>query len=86
MIFQPTSDYKKKHDFLKHDNEGEDYLFGDKPIDIEKTAYMLKFEQTVNKHGEYYGFKNSEEVVDDFLKNVCSPFKPSGLKLTKCSF
>ena len=46
----------------------------------------LKFEITVNKHGEYYDFEKSEEVVNDFLKNVCSRFKPSGLKLIKCSF
>ena len=47
---------------------------------------MLKFEITVNEHGEYYDFENSEEVVDDFLKNVRLRFKPSGLKLIKCSF
>ena len=40
----------------------------------------------MNKYGEYYDFTNSEEVVDDFLKNVSSRFKPSGLKLIKCSF
>ena len=84
--FLTMNDYKKKHDFLKHYNEGEDDLFEDKPIDIEKTANLLKFEITVNKHGEYYDFDNSEEVVDDFLKNVRSRFKPSGLKLIKCSF
>ena len=75
----------KKHDFLKHYNEGEYDLFEDKPIDIEKTVNLLKFEITVNKHGEYYDFENSEEVVDDFFKNVRSHFKPSGLKLIKCS-
>ena len=84
--FLTTSDYKKKHDFLKHYNEGEDDLFEDEPIDIEKTANLLKFEITVNKHGEYDDFENSEVVVHDFLKNVCSRFKPSGLKLIKCSF
>ena len=46
----------------------------------------MKFEITVNKHGDYYDFENSEEVVDDFLKNVRSRFKPSGLKLIKCLF
>ena len=40
----------------------------------------------VNKHGEYYDFGNSEEVVDDFLKNIRSRFKLSFLKLIKCSF
>ena len=46
----------------------------------------MKFEITANKYGDYYDFENSEEVVDDFLKNVCSQFKPSGLKFIKCLF
>ena len=61
-------------------------MFEDKPVDVEKTANLLKFEVTVNKNGDYYDFKNSEEVVDDFLKNVHSQSKLSGLKLIKCSF
>ena len=61
-------------------------MFEDKPVDVEKTANLLKFETAANKHGDYYNFENSEEVVDDFLKNVCSWFKPSGLTLIKCSF
>ena len=80
-----TSDYKKKHDFLKHYDEGNTDLFEDKPVDVEKTANLLRFEITVNKYCKYYDFTNSEEVVDDFLKNVRSRFKPSGLKLIKCS-
>ena len=46
----------------------------------------MKFEITVNKHGDYSDFEDSEEVVHDFLKNVRSRFKPSGLKFIKCSF
>ena len=84
--FLTSCDYKKKHDFLKRYNEGENDLFEDKPIDIKKTANLLKFEITVNKHGEDYEIENSEEVVDDFLKIVHSRFKPSGLKFIKCSF
>ena len=57
-------------------------MFEDKLVDVEKTANLLKFEITVNKHGDYYDFENSEEVVDDFLKNVRSQFKPSGLNLS----
>ena len=65
-VFLTTSDYKKKHDFLNHYNEGKDDLFENKRIDIEKTTNLLKFEITVNKHGEYYDFEKSEEVVNDF--------------------
>ena len=54
-------------------------MFEDKLVDVEKTANLLKFEITVNKHGDYYDFENSEEVVDDFLKDVHSRFKPSGV-------
>ena len=71
---------------IKHYNEGQDDLLADKPIDIEKTANLLKFEATVNKHDKYYNFENSEEVVDDFFVDVRSRFKPSGLNLIKCSF
>ena len=39
-----------------------------------------------HKHGDYYDFENSEETVDDFLNNVRSQPKPSGLKRIKCSF
>ena len=59
-------------------------MFENEPVDVEKTANLLKFEITVNKHGDYYHFENSEEAVDDFLKNVCLRFKSSGLKLIKC--
>ena len=53
---------------------------------LKKTANLLKFEITANKHGDYYDFENSEEVADNFIKNVRSRFKLSGLKLVKCSF
>ena len=60
--------------FLKHCNKGEDDLFEDKPIDIEKTANLLKFEIKLNKHGEYNDFENSEEVVHDFFKKCAFTF------------
>ena len=65
--FLTTSDFKIKYDFLKHYNKGYNDLFEGKHVDIEKTANLLKFEITVNKHGDYYDFENSEKVVDDFL-------------------
>ena len=83
--FLTTSDFKIKHDFLNH-NEDYNDLFEHKSVDVEKTAKLLKLETTVNKHGDYYDLENSEEVVDDVLKNVRSRFKPSGLKLIKCLF
>ena len=47
---------------------------------------MTKYEISIMKHGEYNNFFNSEEIVDDFLKNACSKFKPSVLKHIKWAF
>ena len=83
--FFTTSDFKIKHDFLNHYNGGYNDLFEDKPVHVEKNANLLKFEITVNEHGDYYDFENSEEVANNFLTNVRSRFKPSNLKLIKYS-
>ena len=69
---------------MKHYDEGEIIPFGDKPTDILRfnglTIYSVEFQ----KHKDFYNFFNSEEVVDDFLKNVKYKFKPGGKKLIKC--
>ena len=80
-----TSDFKINHNFLKHYNEGYNVLFENKPVDVEKTANLLEFQITVNEYGNYHNFEKSEDAADDFLENVCLGFKPSGLKLIKCS-
>ena len=72
--FLTTSNFKIKHDFLKHYNEGSADFFEEKPADILKTANLLKFEITVNTYGDYYIFENSEEVVDEYLRNIHSRF------------
>ena len=61
-------------------------LYEDKPIDIIKLPFIIKFEISIIKHGEYYNFFNSAEVVDDFLRNVGSKFKPIVLKYIKGTF
>ena len=48
--FLTTSDFKAKHDVLKHYDEGYNDLFEDKPVDIAKTASLLKFEISVSNH------------------------------------
>ena len=83
--FLTTSNFKIKHDFIEHYNEGSADLFEEKPVDVLKTENLLKFEITVNKYGDYYNFQNSQEIVDDFLRNVSSRFKPSGIKFIKSS-
>ena len=51
--FLTTSDFKANHDLLKHYNEGYNGMFEDKPVDIVKTASLLKFEISVSKHVIY---------------------------------
>ena len=84
--FITTCDHKAKHDFLKHYDEGQNDLYEDKPLDIIKLPFMTKFEISIIKHGEYYNFFNSTEVVEEFLKNVRSKFKPTVLKYIKATF
>ena len=57
--FLTTSDFKVKHDFLKHYNDRQSDLFEDKSIDIETFGKTLKYSISANKFGEYYNFKNS---------------------------
>ena len=61
--FLTTGDFKVKCDFLKHYNEGQNEPFKDKPVDIETFGKIKN-----------YNFENSEEVVEDFFKNVHSKF------------
>ena len=84
--FITTRHHKIKHDFLKHYDEGQTDLYEDKSNDIIKLLFMTKYEISIMKHGEYYNFFNSEEVVDNFFKNVRSKFKPSVLKHIKGAF
>ena len=84
--FLTTDKHKSVHNFLQHYDEGKNIPFEDKPIDILRfnglTIYSVEFQ----KHKDFYNFFNSEEVVDDFLRNVKYKFKPGGKKWIKCSF
>ena len=75
-----------KHDFLKHYDQGQDVAFEDKPLNIIRSPHVIKYEISVKKFGENYDFQNSEELVNDFLNNVHSKFKPTGPFLIKCGF
>ena len=74
------------HDFLKHYDEGQNDLYEEQPLDIIKLPFMTKFEITIIKHGEYYNFFDSTEVVEEFVKNARSKFKPIVLKYIKATF
>ena len=69
--FLSTENFKVKHDFLKHYHDGKNTPFDDKPLEIVRTNNITKYEVSVNKHSDYYNFEDAEQVVDDFLRNVC---------------
>ena len=77
--FLSTENFKVKHDFLKHYADGDSVPFEDKPIEIAKTRKITKYEISVNKHADYYDFGNTQQVVDDFLRNVCSKLRPRSM-------
>ena len=79
-----TKDFKIKHDFLKHCDNGQNIPFDDKPVEIKKTGAITSYEISVNKYREYYNFENAEQVFDDFLRNVRLRFRSKGKVLLKC--
>ena len=83
--FLTTTSYKVKHDFLKHYKQGQDTMFEDRLLDIINNHQILKYKILAKKFGIYYKFYNSEGVVDDFLNNARSKFRP-GSVLKKCRF
>ena len=74
--FLSTEDFKVKHDFLKHYDDSQNIPFEDRSLEIKKTSAITSYEISVNKYRDYYDFENAEQVVDDFLRNVRSKFKP----------
>ena len=68
--FLSTENFKVKHDFLKHYDDGQNIPFEDKPLEIIRTGTLTKYEIPVNKHSDYYNFGNAEQVVNNFLRNV----------------
>ena len=84
--FRSTESFKVKHDFLKHCNDGQNIPFEDKRLEIIRTGNITSYEISVNKYRDYYNFEDAEQVVDDFLRNVRSRFKPKGQVVLKCRF
>ena len=84
--FLSTESFKVKHDFLKCYNDGQKITLEEKPLEIIKTGNITSYEISVNKYHDYYNFGDAEQVVDDFLRNVRSRFKPKDEALLKCGF
>ena len=85
--FVTASEFKIKHNFLKHYKKEQNELFEDKPVDVETFGKITKYTISVDKFGrKNHNFENSEEVVEDSFKNAHSKFRPSCSKLIMCSF
>ena len=83
--FLTTDKHKSVHNFLKHYDEGKNIPFEDRLIDILRFNGLTIHSVEFQKHKGFYNFFNSEEVVDDFLRNVKYKFKPAGEKWIKSS-
>ena len=85
--FITTKYYQNRHNFLKHYSDEKSSTFENKPIEIKITGDITTYEITVGKHGEYYNFSNSDEIIEEFLLNVRSKFKSASTGvIIKCGF
>ena len=70
-----------------HYDDGKKIPIDRKPMDIIETDYITRYEISHEKHLEYYSFFSSEELIEDFLMNVRSIFKTTGLEVSiMCGF
>lgn len=82
----PTTKSKVIHNFLKHYEDGKFNAFEEKTIVIIWRGHKTSYEISAQKHKDYYASENPEEVVDDFLKNLRTKFKPKNYFVIKCGF
>ena len=84
--FLSTESFKVKHYFLKHYDDGQNIPFENEPLEIIRTNNVTKYEISVNKYRDYYNFEDTQQVIDDFLRNVRPRFRPKGEVLLKSGF
>ena len=84
--FIPTNKFMIQHNFLEHYEFGERKPAEFKSIDIIKNKDITIYQIDFNKHSEEYDFYNSHEIVDDFLLNVKTLYKPKNKVLFKADF
>ena len=84
--FLTTDKLKAVHNFLKHNEDGKSIPFEEKPLDILKVPALAIYSIEYSKYKDFYNFYNSEDCVDDFLRNVKYRFKSCSKRWIKCSF
>ena len=84
--FIPTNKFMVQHNFLEHYESGERKPAEFKSVDIIKNKEIIIYQISFDKHSEEYDFYNSHEIIDDFLLNVKSLYKPKYKVLFKADF
>ena len=84
--FLATEKQKVVHNFLKHYDDGKTIPFEEKPLDIVRYPALTIYSIEIQKHITFYKFYDSENCVEDFLRNVKYRFKSTSKKWFKCSF
>ena len=84
--FITTDRHKRVHDFLKQYDEGKCIPFKEKPIDIARYPGLKIYSLEFKKYSSFYNFYDSENYVDDFLRNIKYCFETKHKKWFKCSF
>ena len=84
--FIATKKYLSQHNFLEHYVDGEKKPAEFKTIDIRKYNEIIIYNINFEKHSNEYNFYNSQELVDKFLFNVKSRFKPQNNVFFKADF
>ena len=84
--FLTTNKHKAVHNFLKHYEDGKSIPFEKKPVDVLRLPTLTIYSIEYSKYKDFYNFYNSEDCLDDFLRNVKFRLKSGCKKWIKCSF
>ena len=84
--FIPTKKCLSEHNFLEHYIDGERKPTEFKAIDITKNKDIIIYNINFEKHSNEYNFYNPQELVDEFLFNVKTRFKPKNKFFFKGDF
>ena len=71
-----TSIVEKVHNFLKHYPQEKSIGFEVKPRDIYTNGGTKIYEIDSAGHADYYDFKDSDDIIDNFLLNYRGKFTP----------
>ena len=75
-----------EHNFLQHYILGEEKPFEFKTINITKSEDITIFKVSFNEHYSDYNFHDADALVEEFLLNAKSRFKPKNKDVFKCDF